>query len=530
MLIKDSIDTRYYWERDKNVPSWLVDVLIEARKKTAVLAKLLFPEDFEAPFSGLHHQIFDLVDSGAQKMVIAAPRGIGKTTIAGTLVSKSIIYEERKVIPYVSKSETFAIIQTENIKYSMVANDEVKYLIGSIKYSDNLPGLDTFSKKGWVARGKTLVMPRGANQQLRGLKWLHYRPDFLIFDDLEDDETIDNEEQRKKLVRWFFGAAIKCVPRTHKDWRILYIDTIKHEDALVVKLLEDRSWERLRLSICDDNYKTLCPEFMSQEELDEEVETHRRLKIMDIFSREYESKAVSSEDAAFKEEFFRYYKEDDPEFLNRLQTGNITTVVIGDPAKTAKMHNAESSVVAWGIDIEAGNLYFRGGYGDHVMPDGFFEMLCNFLIMFKGNILGVEDTGLDDWLRQPLKAHLLKKGFGQIDLHFLSAKAGKGEFAGVHGGKLKRIASLVPYYQTGKIYHNFNYCNQLESQLKAFPRSKRMDVMDAAAYVIKMLNDAGVFFAPRQEAKMPTLDSYLQQRFNGVYYDENALQYGLNYI
>jgi hypothetical protein len=530
MLIKDSKDTRFYWERDKNVPLWLVDVLIAAFKDTKVLAKLLFPEDYEADFSTLHNQIFDLLDSGARRMAIAAPRGIGKTTIAGTLIARSILYETHRVIPYVSKSETFATIQTENIKYSLTANEEVKVLFGNVKYNENFPGLDMFSKKGWVANGHTLVMPRGAGQQIRGLKWIHYRPDLIIFDDLEDDETIDNEEQRKKLVKWFFSSAIKAVPRLHKNWRILYIDTIKHEDSLLVKLLEEKTWESLCLSICDDDYKTLAPDFMEQAELDEEVDTHRRLHIMDIFAREYQSKVVSSEDAAFKEEFFEYYKEDDKEFQNKLKDGQIISVVIGDPAKTAKMHNAESGVVCWGIDIESNLLYFRGGYGDHVTPDGFFKMLTDYVKLFKASVVGVEDTGLDDWIRHPFKSYMLSNGFGNINICFLSAKQGKGEFAGIHGGKLKRIASLIPYYQAHRIKHNFSGSAQFESQLISFPRSKRMDVMDAAAYIVKMMNDEQIYFGDQMEVKLPPLNSYKDEYAGLHYVDDYDLANGLAFV
>lgn len=534
MLIKDSKDTRFYWERLSMIDPELVDILIAGIKDTRVLAKVLFPEDYTAEFSAQHDKAFELIDSDARRIAISAFRGFGKTTIIGTIVAKAILYQLARVIPYVSKSETFATIQTENIKFSLTASEDIQVLFGDIKSTEHLSGIDMFSKKGWVANDYSLIMPRGAGQQIRGLKFIHYRPDLPIFDDLEDDETIDNEEQRIKLRKWFFSSAVKCVPRTYDNWRMIYIDTIKHEDSLLVHLLNEPSWESVALPVCeekDNQYTTLVPAFMSQKDLDEEVAMHRRLRIMDIFAREFQCKVVASEDAVFKQDDFIYYKEDDSEFVTRLKAGKLINVVIGDPSKTEKMHNAESAVVCWAVDLDANILYFRGGYGDHVVHDEFFKMLDDYIHIFNASVCGIEDTGLDDWIRHPAKNYFLTHGLGHIDLYFLSARSGRGAFAGVDGAKNKRIASLAPYYQAKRIKHNFDGSLALETQLLSFPRSQRKDVMDAAAYIIKMLNDENLYFSDHVEKRLPPMTAYKDEYADEHYCDfDYDLGNGLGYM
>ena len=61
---------------------------------TRVFATTIFPNLFSSSFSPLHTQIFDLLDSGARKIAIAAPRGIGKTTIARTVAAKGILWRD----------------------------------------------------------------------------------------------------------------------------------------------------------------------------------------------------------------------------------------------------------------------------------------------------------------------------------------------------------------------------------------------------------------------------------------------------
>jgi hypothetical protein len=68
---------------------------------------------------------------------------------------------------------------------------------------------DLVSDEKWsqdkiVTSNKVQVFGRGAGQKLRGAKAFgSVRPDLIIVDDLENDEQILTEQQRKKLFDWF---------------------------------------------------------------------------------------------------------------------------------------------------------------------------------------------------------------------------------------------------------------------------------------------------------------------------------------
>ena len=468
---------------DLDVKSVRDDFLAECYNDTRLWAKGIFPERFEKPFTSLHDQVFELIDSGAPRIAIAAPRGMGKTSMVGlALSSKKIIYSDSRFLSYVSNSATNAELQTENLKRELIASKELRQL-GFPPIKTSRDGIDeTFSKKAWVAnsaQGSTMVLPRGSGQQVRGLLYINARPDMIVIDDLEDTDTIENPEIRLKRKLWFHADLLKSVSRFDKNWQIIYIDTLKHEDSLLQDLLESSDWESLRLEICDDNLVPVAPEFMSQEEVLKEYNYHKSMGLLDVFYREFRNIAVSLEDAVFQQEYFRYYEESD------LTDKFIETVIIVDPAKTVKLHSADSAIIAVGIDRESSRLYVRDLIAKKLYPDQLYNEIFLMAARFGAKVVGVEVTSLNEFIVQPIKNEMIRRG------HFFELVELKAR-----GKKEERIAQLSPFYRQGFIFHNPTCCLPLENQLLTFPRSKRLDAMDALAYIIEMMELGERYFEP----------------------------------
>ena len=467
------------------------DLLTECCRSTKTIAKAFFPERFFAEFSPLHDQIFDLIDSGAPRIAIAAPRGIGKTSIVGlALAARKMLFQLCEFFVYVSNSATSGELQTENLKREMLSNKIIKELFGNVK-TKSPEGLDeSFSKKAWVGSGRTLVLPRGSGQQVRGIIYKNARPDLIVIDDLEDTDTIENEEIRMKRKVWFNADLLKCVSRVDKRWQIVYIDTLKHEDALLQDLLDSPNWDSIRLEICDDDFKPTAPTFMSQEEVFAEAEYHRNNGMMDVFYREFRNIPISKEDAVFKPEYFNKYKE--PDLMNPKvgSPPNLINVVIVDPAKTVKLQSAESAIVCWGISKSDKRMYFRDCVSQKFYPDELYEAALNMVVSMNAFILAVEVTSLQEFIIQPFKNQMRIK---DITPRFLPLNA-QGKRS-----KADRVATLAPHYRHGYIYHNEAICGKLEAQLMGFPRSKQWDVMDAASYITKIMEMEHHYFDPEDK-------------------------------
>jgi phage terminase large subunit-like protein len=470
----------------------LADQLARSSVDLAYFSKLFFSERFSSPFSRLHYQIFDLLNSGAQRVCIAAPRGLGKTSMVGlSLAAQRMLFRLSNFIVYVSNSATSAMMQTENLKMELVSNPTVRRLFGPIKANKaDLEGLDeSFSRAAWATAMGTLILPRGSGQQVRGVLYKNSRPDLIIVDDLEDTETITNPEIRLKRKEWFHGDLEKCISRYDKNWRIIYIDTLKHEDALLQELLDSSEWESVILEICGDDYKSKAPEFMSDADIMKEVLYHREKGMMDVFFREYRNIPVSKENATFRQEYFKYYNEDE------LQDKYLETIVIIDPAKTVQVHSAESAVIGISLDPKAGKIYIRDVVHDKLYPDQILNAGFDMIKRLRAIALGVEVTSLNEFILQPIKNEMVKRR-AVFNLVELKARAKKED----------RIAALVPYYRQGYIYHNKTACTALESQLLSFPRSRLLDIMDAEAYMIEMLELGERYFEPDDSEPEVELD------------------------
>ena len=477
------------------------NILTLCYKHVGIFGKTFLPEAFSTPFVSLHNSIISALDSSHQKVAIAAPRGLGKTTLARALVINSILFREYEFILYVSQSESLAMMQTENIKREILTNREIRRVFGSIKIDTDDSEMDeSFSKHTWTAFGSTLVMPRGSGQQVRGLIFKNFRPQLIIVDDFEDRKELENPENRRKNKEWFHSDLLRCVDRYSDKWKIVYIDTLKHSESLLQELLEDKDWKGLRLDLCDDNYNSNVPELISTEQLKKEAALARENGTLDIFYMEYRNLPVSKENQSFRPEYFQHYS------VQEMNVRDLETVVLVDPAKTVQIQNADSAIVGVGINYATGGIYFMDCVSGKMYPEQIYNEMFEMALRLNAHVIGVEVTGLEEFIKQPILNEMAKRG-PRYSFEMIWLKARGGDPGG-DKGKLKRIGALLPYYRQGYIHHNIVVSGKLESQLLAFPRSGLVDVADAFAYIIEMLELGNRYFVSVASEKTEDGEEY----------------------
>jgi predicted phage terminase large subunit-like protein len=155
------------------------------------------------------------------------------------------------------------------------------------------------------------------------------------------------------------------------------------------------------------------------------------------------------------------------------------------------MHSDESAIVGVGIDQTSGCLYIRDIDSAKMHPDELYDRSIKMVQSLRARALAVEVTSLNEFVTQPFKNELSRRGIFSAEFIPLTARGGLQS-----GSKEKRVGALVPYYRQGLIFHNPNVCAPLEAQLLSYPRSKKWDIMDALAYVIELLDIGNRFFDP----------------------------------
>ncbi len=466
-----------------SIDSTTEDLLVECCKSTKVCAKALFPDRFTRDFSSGHDEIFDILDDDSEKrVVIASPRGTGKTSCVNlVLPAQRILFKKSRYIVPISRTATAAEEQALNLRRELDTNETINKLFGSLK-------TPIWSRSNWEAclEGDdigTKVNPRGAGQQIRGLIHRNSRPDLIIVDDADDPQSVRSEEQRSILKSWFNKDVCNSIDRGSDNWRIIVIGTVLHEDSLLQNLIESKDWTSIVLQICDeDTYESRWPEFMSTEEVKKIVEEHREEFRLDEFYMEYMNMPISKEDSTFKQEMFNYYEPSDPIDKEAIRT--CQTIVIVDPAKTVKPQSADSAIVGVGVDTVNGKLYVRDVIAGKLHPDELYKETVDMCKRLGSYMIGLEVTSLNEFITQPFENYIRMHSSG-LTIIELSARKKKED----------RITALIPYYRQRLIYHNKAVTRQLEQQLLAFPRSKRFDIMDALAYIVEMMEKGGRYFS-----------------------------------
>ncbi|MEG0324076.1 MAG: hypothetical protein RR619_08770, partial [Raoultibacter sp.] len=363
---------------DVGIDVQLESLISAACVSTKAFAALFLQERFYRPFASLTEEIFQAIDDTTkQKVCIAAPRGWGKSSV--NLIAnpaRNILFGHKKFIVPISSTATKAEMETENLKRELTTNQLIAEIFGDVKTS-------SWSKEQFIAKD-TFVLPRGAGQQVRGINYNGARPDLIIIDDLEDSESVRSEEQRLKLKEWFYGDVCNSVDRGRDDWKIIFVGTILHEDALLANLLKDPSWCTIKLQICDENLKSNWPEYMSDEQVRQLYEEYKAQGQADVFAREYRNIAISLEDAVFKHTFFKYYEPSEI-----LDNHNLVYCTLVDPAKTTSLHSADSAVVTVAVDLDSHKIYVHDVTAGKMYPDELFDAIFEHVAQHGSRLLGV---------------------------------------------------------------------------------------------------------------------------------------------
>ena len=480
------------------------EILAAAYSNSAFAAKLFFPDRFHREFDRIHHKIFDVIDNTeAQRVAIAVPRGLGKSSINNLLLpAKNILFRDSNYVVPVSSSATQAEMQSENLKEKLLSNPKIRHWFGDLE-------TDNFSKEQYVVDvlgEKICVMPRGAGQQIRGILYRDHRPDLIIVDDLEDPDDPENytERQRQKIKNWFFGDLVNSVDRGSDDWRIIVLGTILHPDSLLVNLLNSSKWHSVEIPICNLNklkegeFESYAPNFMSDEAVEELHDEFKEQGEVDTFAREYLNQPIMSSEAAFQEEMFRYYNGEETPEKERMtekelnEDPDVVNAILVDPARTTKMDSADSAIVGVGVNIRSNKIYVRDIDAGKFHPEELYDKVFDMARRIKARHVGLEVTGLHEYITYPFMNEVRRRA-ADIELVDLHARGGRNE-----KGKKSRVKSLVSFYRRGLVYHNKACTGGLEMQLLSFPRPQKWDIMDALGYLPGLLDSGEVFMRPYQ--------------------------------
>lgn len=170
-------------------------------KSTGKVIRTIHNADF-------HNKAAKKVKSEANlKAVFKWPRGHAKSTHFDVFIPLWLMFQPQRLINFmvvVGKSEDSAIRLLSDIQAELEYNERIKKDFGTQKNLGSWQDGEFSSQNGV----KFLAVGRG--QSPRGLRDRESRPDYIVIDDLDDDELCKNERRVRELTDWvkeaLFGA------------------------------------------------------------------------------------------------------------------------------------------------------------------------------------------------------------------------------------------------------------------------------------------------------------------------------------
>lgn len=467
------------------------------------LATELLPQHFSLAIAPIHRQIVRLAFPGSesrspdassslpwshgasvspppspspdpQLLALAAPRGFAKSTLCSFLLPLWSLCQNRKhFLVLISNTQAQAKKFLQMLRYEFETNDALRRAYPALtphkdKWSDEEIEL---KRDGRLAHK---VVAIGAGAQLRGLRFLQYRPDLLILDDLENEELVDSELRRDDLKAWLDRTVL----HVNAQAEVVVIGTVLHEMSLLNRLVrqhldEDKRayghWTRRVFQALEHDASTW-DAYQSTEAL-----VRLREQDPEAFTQEKQNEPVG----------LGYKSFDKPEFWGATRwrsdwPAELRIAITCDPACTDREYSDETAIVVAGWDSQARLWVLDLEHSKYTEPDAIIERL------------------LAHWTRWTVHqaAHpthqLYAMGIGKIAFQkyllnqFTQMCALRQQHPYVvelkeDRDKTRRIRQLVPLFAQDRILLRPEM-TYLEQQLRAFPKGRYDDVGDALAH------------------------------------------------
>ena len=404
------------------------------------------------------------------------PRGGGKSTAAELATTALGARQQRRYALYVRATQELADRSVENIATLLETPSIARH------YPElGQPQRGKFGNiRGWrrerlrAANGFT-VDAFGFDTALRGAKVDEQRPDLLVLDDI--DEKFDNPAATAKKIE---SLTTSLLPAGAADMAVLGIQNLIIPDGIVSQLADGRAEflmdrlvsgpypavRNLTYELRDKLYWITGGEPVWQEQdltvCQEQIRTWGLTAFLQEAQHQVDAPAGGMYDHV---EFQRCAWADLPELVR--------TVVWVDPAVTSTDQSDSMGIQADGI-AKDGTIYRLWSWEAVTSPEDALQRAIRKALELGALTVGVEtDQGGDTWESVYKQA---VQGLGlETAPRFTSAKAGAG-----HGGKAERSSQMLADYDRGRITHVTGTHAVLERALRRFPKTKPLDLADAA--------------------------------------------------
>ncbi len=395
--------------------------------------KYYFESKFYKPFCyELHNYLISIRNHGFTSTL--APREHAKTIIKCFLVPiYQALNEPHEYLHYlnIQNTTTKAITVNLSIRHEFENNEKL------IADYGNMVDTEKWTEKQFVLKNGIIFSAVGAGESVRGLNYLNIRPDYILGDDIYDEDDIYQLSRIQKKRRWWWGT-IYPMRASHKKTSIHLQGTAINRQDLLHELANKKGvkFRKFKAVVDFDKKKTL---WMPFKQLMEDKELMGSV----IFAREFQNECRDDESSIIKESWIKYYNGTLPSDQKVVQLIGACDPAIGQK----KTSDFTGKVLVLKTDL---NNYY-------------VQELKNERMSFQANA-----TDIDNW-HQRIKFNIFKveaisafKGLCEL-IRSISAVPLK-EISSVKD-KVSRKEAQSAKFENGKVFINKEIPLQLRNEL-----------------------------------------------------------------
>ncbi|MCL5797351.1 MAG: hypothetical protein M1366_00930 [Patescibacteria group bacterium] len=422
-----------------------------------------------APF---HNDFFALAEDDQEKLiVINAFRGSGKSTYFSTCYPIWAVTGklQKKFVVIFTQTQSQAKKLLENIKKELEGNEILKADVGPFEDSNEQWSSMSIVLKNHDAR----IMVASVEQGVRGIRYMQYRPDLIILDDVQDLSSTKTQELRDKLSEWYTSE----VSPLGTPWtKIVIIGTRLHDDdfySRIIRRILDKKVPGIyrRYPIADSRGKsTWQGKYPNKKALRAE-----KARVGDevTWQREYMLRIIYDQDYIFTPKDFIHY-----EVLPSRDRSRFILVAIDLAISTLSTADKTAIVAA-----------VVSGYGK--------ELKAYMLPLFVNKRMGFTET-IEEIKRffvrldTNLPIHLLVEdvSYQHAAIEQLESEGFPVYCVSPHGeDKRARLNSVSPLVKKGTILFPNHGLGEMERQLIDFGTERYNDLADAFAYLASKVRE-----------------------------------------
>ncbi len=179
------------------------------------------------------------------KAVLKWFRGAAKSTHSNILIPLWLwINGEMKYMILIGVESGVAKNLLSEIQGEFEANELLKYDFGEQLKSGS------WAEGEFALKDNTFFISRGKGQKLRGLKYKGHRPDYIVMDDIDDDELCENPERVKKLIKWILKAVLFVGDKG--NFRVIISNNLISQTSVTEYFSRHKSWWHNQVNAIDN--------------------------------------------------------------------------------------------------------------------------------------------------------------------------------------------------------------------------------------------------------------------------------------